>query len=357
MDEPSAPFKSEPSWSWGDAIPASASASTGAEPVPQSASAEGLRARSPPTPQPNPEPKPEAEAEPQVQPQHEQGQQRQRHYRPRQCRICLDTVPPTFDTSESGIFGSGPRVRYISEDPELGRLMSPCRCKGSQRYVHEGCLQAWRQAAPLSDRNFWHCPTCKFQYRMSRLRWASWLSNKLTRMGLTLVVLFMLVFFLGFIADPIINLYVDPWGWLFGFWSDVSDDWDDLRVELEDEESFGWYLHFFKGVLSLSLVGAVQAFTTMNPFTWWQLRGGGIFGGGTQRGRRGGGRDRMENINLAVIVVGLFTILVATWKLVSALSSRALEKVSEQVMDIQGDDEDDDGDDDSHADADDAGGE
>lgn len=355
MDGPSLPFRSEPSWNWGDGIPGEFSTSTGAEPAPQSTSAEGLRPRSHPTPQPDPDPKPEAGAEPQTQPQQEQqgqpGQQRQRHYRPRQCRICLESVPPTFDAADGGLFGSRPRVRYISEDPELGRLMSPCRCKGSQRYVHEGCLQAWRQAAPLSDRNFWHCPTCGFQYRMSRLRWASWLSNRLTRLVLTLIVLFTVVFLLGFVADPIINLYVDPWGWLFGFWSDVADDWDDLKVELEDEESFGWYLHFVKGVLSLSLVGAVQAFTTMNPFTWWQLRVGGVVGGGgNQRGRRGGGRDRMENINLAIVLVGLFTVLAATWKLVSALSSRALEKVSEQVMDIQGDDDDAD-------DADDAGGE
>jgi len=38
------------------------------------------------------------------------------------CRICL----------------SGP-------DPELGRLFSPCLCRGTQRHVHVACLDRWRK--------------------------------------------------------------------------------------------------------------------------------------------------------------------------------------------------------------------
>jgi hypothetical protein len=41
------------------------------------------------------------------------------------------------------------------EEPELGRLISPCKCKGTIKYVHLECLNQWRkvrhepqQAAP-----------------------------------------------------------------------------------------------------------------------------------------------------------------------------------------------------------------
>src|ERR1044071_6988646 len=73
--------------------------------------------------------------------------QPRRHYKPRTCRICLEVVQPSTELDDSfagRIFTSKAQGRYVSEDPDLGRLMSPCQCKGSQKYVHEGCLQAWR---------------------------------------------------------------------------------------------------------------------------------------------------------------------------------------------------------------------
>jgi hypothetical protein len=107
---------------------------------------------------------------------------RPKHYGPRTCRICLDTVLPTFEppsTSLPGVLQPQPSVSYVSEDPELGRLISPCKCKGSSRYVHEGCLQAWRHADPgYGRRNYWDCPTCGFRYRLERVRVGRWVSSK-----------------------------------------------------------------------------------------------------------------------------------------------------------------------------------
>jgi len=69
----------------------------------------------------------------------------QRHYPPRTCRICLEEVQPSFEGMGEGgvtsIFNPAPRVAYISSDPASGRLIRPCKCRGSQAYVHEGCLQ------------------------------------------------------------------------------------------------------------------------------------------------------------------------------------------------------------------------
>jgi hypothetical protein len=109
-------------------------------------------------------------------------QRRTKHYGPRTCRICLDTVLPTFgspSTSLPNVLQPQPSVSYISEDPELGRLISPCKCKGSSRYVHEGCLQKWRHADPsYGRRNYWDCPTCGFRYRLERMQVGRWVSSK-----------------------------------------------------------------------------------------------------------------------------------------------------------------------------------
>lgn len=102
----------------------------------------------------------------------------QRHYLPRTCRICLEVVLPSFEPAPEGIssiFNPTPSVSYISSDPESGRLIRPCKCSGSSRYVHEGCLQAWRHADPAyGRRNYWECPTCKYRYRLERMRWGRW---------------------------------------------------------------------------------------------------------------------------------------------------------------------------------------
>ncbi|KAK0639345.1 hypothetical protein B0T16DRAFT_432214 [Cercophora newfieldiana] len=262
---------------------------------------------------------------------------RKRHYKPRTCRICLEVVQPTTeidDSIASGLFSSKANVRYVSEDPELGRLISPCLCKGSQRYVHEGCLQAWRQASPLSDRNFWRCPTCQFEYRLSRLKYGRWLSSKLLRAFMTLLIFFIAVFLLGFVADPIINLWVDPLGSITDTLSDVINDIEAMEPIVDDAEPDTWWFHFVKGLFSLGLLGFLKTFFAMSPWHWFQVRGVGR--------RRGTGRDRMESINLALVIVGVFTFLGATWKLVSHLSAKALEKASDRVVDIGEDTPDDD---------------
>eukprot|EP00300_Choanocystis_sp_HF-7_P018831 c20152_g1_i3.p1 GENE.c20152_g1_i3~~c20152_g1_i3.p1 ORF type:complete len:974 (+),score=223.64 c20152_g1_i3:181-2922(+) len=58
------------------------------------------------------------------------------------CRICLD--------------GRG-----------SGNLVAPCKCKGSMRYVHVGCLNAWRTSSN-NPASFSQCDNCKYFYRIQR---------------------------------------------------------------------------------------------------------------------------------------------------------------------------------------------
>ncbi|KAL2265709.1 hypothetical protein VTJ83DRAFT_6809 [Remersonia thermophila] len=322
----------QPKWSWSSAMDG-ADGHGAAAPEAQARRAESSATSSSASAGPAPTPTPTT-------PGPAPRQQSQRRYRPRTCRICLDVVYPSTEIDDSlagRVFSSKARVRYVSDDPELGRLISPCRCKGTQKYVHEGCLQAWRMSAPLSDRNFWRCPTCQFEYRLERLRWGRWLSSKPLRAGLTVFIMAFTVFLLGFVADPILNLWLDPFGSIFG--SFVDFDMED-RILMDDEDAGTWSLHFVKGFLSLGLLGFLKTMVAMSPWHWFNVRVG---------GRRRRGRDRLEQINWALVIIGVLTFLGATWKFVNHLIERTLEKASNRVVDIQGDDPDEEDEDDGPA--------
>jgi hypothetical protein len=207
-----------------------------------------------------------------------------------------------MQNSRTGLFAPQVRVRYVGEDPNLGRLISPCKCKGSQKYVHEGCLRLWRQAQPFEDRNYWSCPTCKFKYRLQRLRAGKMLLSWPAQAALTLTIMFLAVFLLGFIADPIINLWIDPVGSVADGIVNVITDVEGL-ASTSDDEPFTWSGHLLKGFLSLGLVGFVKTFFALGPWYWfrWGLNVGG--------GRRNTGRDRVQNINWAYIVIGIVTFM------------------------------------------------
>lgn len=70
----------------------------------------------------------------------------------RTCRICFDGV---------------------SE----GRLISPCKCKGTSKYVHTKCLHQWRTTSQKQE-SYYECDTCKYKYELSRAKFEAVLTNK-----------------------------------------------------------------------------------------------------------------------------------------------------------------------------------
>ena len=232
-----------------------------------------------------------------------------RHWPPRTCRICFETVEPTFYAPSEGVpamFQSSPSVLYESSDPETGRLLRPCKCKGSSKYVHESCLQAWRHAdRDYGKRNYWQCPTCGFRYRLERMQWGRWISSTATQIVLTCFIFFMALFVMGFVADPIINLYVDP----FSVFSSAPLSKVGARLEpvLTDDDIASWTEHFIKGLASLGLLGFVKVLFALSPWQWWNIRTSGIMNGGGRSGNTG--RDRLANISWAVVVIGIATFL------------------------------------------------
>ncbi|KAF2403587.1 hypothetical protein EJ06DRAFT_283642 [Trichodelitschia bisporula] len=267
-----------------------------------------------------------------------QRRQRTRHWKPRTCRICLETVLPTYNPPSENLpafLQSTPSVTYESEDS--GRLLRPCNCKGTSKYVHEGCLQAWRHADPAySQRNYWQCPTCGYKYRLQRLGWGRVISSIAAQVTLTVAILALTVFLLGFFADPIIAFCLDPYGALFPFMGRTYYD-----VLEDDGSGSGWTQHFAKGLASL---GLVSFFKVMFASPWRFFFRSTDIGGG----RRGTtGRDRISNVTWILILAGVASFLYAVWKGVRAWSRRTLEKAGERVMDVKGDEDNDDSDDDT----------
>ncbi|MCJ1262113.1 hypothetical protein MMC22_001983 [Lobaria immixta] len=258
---------------------------------------------------------------------------------PRTCRICLETVRPTLNPppeSTPGILHPSPTVTYISEDPDSGRLLRPCKCKGSSKYVHEGCLRQWRYADPgFAKRNYWQCPTCGFRYRLQRMRWAAWISSVTSQITLTIAIFFLAMFLFGFIADPVINIYLDPYSAI----SSASKIGLKNKPVLTDDEVASWPEHFLKGLTAIGLLSFVKFLFALSPWQWWNVRSSGIMNGS---GRTGGtGRDRLASLSWVVILVGVGTFLWAVYKFVRAWSRRTLEKAGESVMDVAADDDQD----------------
>lgn len=135
------------------------------------------------------------------------------------------------------------------------------------------------------------------------MRWRGVITSTATQMLITFGIMFATVFFFGFVADPIINLYLDPYETI------TSLPANGKALLIEDEDA-SWAEHFLKGLASLGLLGFVKVFFAMSPWHWWNLRNG-IFGGGGGRRRAGAGtgRDRLADISWTVVIIGVFTFL------------------------------------------------
>lgn len=109
-------------------------------------------------------------------------------------------------------------------------------------------------------------------------------------------------FGLGFVADPIINLYLDPVSTLTTAPADLPQ---------REQEPTTWAEHFVKGFFSLGLVGFAKFLLTASPITWLNARHNGWFGGGGGGGRPGAnGRDRLQGIGWITLIIGISAVAI-----------------------------------------------
>lgn len=171
---------------------------------------------------------------------------------------------------------------------------------------------------------------------------------------MTLAILLMTVFLLGFVADPIFNLYLDPVSTI----AHPIEAIHEPALVLEDGEQWTWWEHLLKGLASLGLLGFIKVVFGMAPWHWHNIRNV-VPGGGRGRRMGGAGRDRLESISWHLVLIGviafsivsLFLLVPAiissntsqtTWQAVRAWSRRTLEKAGERVVDVHGEEDDED---------------
>lgn len=115
----------------------------------------------------------------------------------KQCRICLD----------------GPNA-----EAELGRLISPCLCRGSIRYVHIRCLERWRKTS-VSQGAFFACPQCHYQYRFARTQVLGLASNRLAIVLLSGLSFTSIVMLASLVTTYLVSFFEEPSSGSYYTWS------------------------------------------------------------------------------------------------------------------------------------------
>lgn len=201
------------------------------------------------------------------------------------------------------------------------------------RYVHELCLMRLRTESTRAG-SLWTCHQCGHDFNLQRLTIHKILSSKLSSGVAAVWVMLIVMFFLGFIADPIINLYEDPYYTLV-----EQDYWAEVPVVRADGPVSSWLIHFMKGLVSMGFIGFMKVML-LNPWNWWNLRQTGLIG---NRGRTGTtGRDRASNIQWIAVAIGVGSAFYFFYQMVQTVIGRALTRLGDKIVDTQLPRDDDD---------------
>jgi len=245
------------------------------------------------------------------------------------------TSDPSSDDSQSTDFERPQRNPNIDEDAtcricqggaDEGVLISPCKCKGSMKYVHRTCLQKWREMSQ-NPRSAFQCDQCKFKYHFHRTQAAQWLASKITLRVLTIAVLLALVVINGYLGKILILLF-------------ASEEYlTPLSFDNYDMDEDGYYVYRRPSLLELLKVnwdhlaigsigtGLVSFFLSVGiPFISTGYSGPAILG--NVRGRA------CNFILLTLVVIGLAKAASFIYNFVEAQSKKVLAKAEDIVENI-----------------------
>lgn len=108
------------------------------------------------------------------------------------CRICLESASSDVSGGES-----------------LGRLLSPCRCKGTMKYVHATCLDQWRAASARSSSAV-ACDQCGAPYRFRKSKFVGLATSPTLLFVVSLVLFLVLIWTVGVAATFFMDIYERP---------------------------------------------------------------------------------------------------------------------------------------------------
>jgi hypothetical protein len=210
------------------------------------------------------------------------------------------------------------RICYDDSDDDTNPLFRPCLCRGTMRWVHVECLQAWRQTS-VNPKSFYKCEQCHFEYVFgNNLRDQFFLARLLAMEGVkhlvAITLLTALVFVFGFVGkacDP--NLE----------WIDV---WQCFNLR-----------HMLAGATATGLFSICTWATSLGG-----LGGGGgwrmVIGNGWDGARGGGGgRDLVSTVLLvAAVVAGLALAMSSIYERLEGIAKGMTRAMQAVVLDVQG---------------------
>ena len=211
----------------------------------------------------------------------------------------------------------------------LGRLVSPCLCVGSMRFVHTVCLEQWRTAS-ANPRSFYQCDNCLYRYSFRRTLAAQLIRSVLVLHLITTMLLIVLLL-LGaglialidstFLENSMVQIH-----WLHALVESASAERDDAAgmlggglggTLLDGLLSSGWGAYIFWSFVSLGLLG----FLTLG------MMGPVFFGGG----RRGHGHEGML---LLFVVVGIIRTFSLIYDFVKVRSGHLLQHAERLIVEV-----------------------
>lgn len=259
-----------------------------------------------------------------------------------------EEAKPTFKRSSSDSDKTC-RICFCPSAPD-DKLISPCKCRGTSKWIHLSCLTQWRLHS-RNNKSFYQCDQCHYRYSFRRTQFAEVLLSRYTLLILTALSFAFSSFIGGFFVKfllfliPADYLFASPWSSssFFFFYTplDAGTDILSAAAKLVPTVPNSWrdifvidIWHFIQGVISMGVIGVIGVLGTGGIFS---LR---TFGGTTRRAagrRRGDGLGAGDYVFILVILLGCGKVAVTMWSKVKGAVKRRLARLGERILEVDPD--------------------
>lgn len=226
---------------------------------------------------------------------------------------------------------SQPSCRICFGGSESGRLISPCLCSGTMRFVHMDCLNMWRFASANPQSSF-RCDQCHFEYSVQRALYANILRSALVLHTVTLVVFGGVVILCAYICycihwfhhgDGDYQLFSDNFMEQVTNVSGIQEEDKEelLRIIMRMNEWMICGIPFVHLMHGLTMVG-MSGCNSLGFFL-------------TQQATSTGDSNPLPVISAVMIIAGLFRVFYSLYRFLKLLSGKVLESAEGMILDIR----------------------
>ncbi|RHZ75257.1 hypothetical protein Glove_216g185 [Diversispora epigaea] len=243
------------------------------------------------------------------------------------CKICQESE--LVDEQEDGT------IIY-----EKGKLISPCKCKGSLQYVHLDCLNKWRTANVRPDASY-QCEVCKYDYKFYRPKLARIVGSKIFLHFLSIISFLVLIYGISWIIK-VFDIYV------------VNKDKSPNHPGWKHVEILGVeVIHLIIGLSLVSFLGLIFLIITSCFVGARTTRDTYCYCGGCECiscygclwfGDCGGGGDFGGFVLLLAVIVGIFMFIIGIfvalctgYLLTQKISNIYLDRIKEKILEVEKD--------------------